>query len=65
MTYRELPYYEGIKAKTRREYELHENKHKNHANTLHTFRKWSITESQFVHPIRSFKALADSPFTGA
>jgi len=30
------------------EYKLHENKHKNHANSLHTFRKWSITWSQFV-----------------
>jgi len=37
MTYRDLPYYEGI---TYRENKLHENKHKNHANSLHTFRKW-------------------------
>jgi len=27
MTYRDLPYYKGIRAKTRREYKLHENKH--------------------------------------
>jgi len=36
MTYRDLPYYEGIKAKTRRKYILHKSKHKNHANSLHT-----------------------------
>jgi len=30
MTYRDLPYYEGIRAKTCRENKLHENKHKNH-----------------------------------
>jgi len=45
MMYRDLPYYEGISAKTCREYKL---KHKNHANSIHTFRKWSITWSQFV-----------------
>jgi len=45
MTYRDLPYYEGIRVKTRHQYKLHENKHKNHANPLHTFRKWSITWS--------------------
>jgi len=45
MTYRDLPYYEGIRAKTCREYKLHENKHKNHANHL---QKWSITWSQFI-----------------
>jgi len=39
MTYRDFPYYEGIRAKTRREYKLHENKHENHANYLYTFRK--------------------------
>jgi len=48
MTYRDLPYYEGIRAKTRREYKLHENKHKNHTSCLHTFRKWSITWSQVI-----------------
>jgi len=48
MTYRDLPYYEGIMAKTCHEYKLHENKYKNHANSLHTFRKRSITWSQFV-----------------
>jgi len=48
MMHRDLPYYKGIRAKTYREYKLHENKHKNHANPLHTFRKWSITWSQFV-----------------
>jgi len=30
MTYKDLPYYEDIKAK---------NKHENYANPLHTFRK--------------------------
>jgi len=35
MTY---SYYKGIRAKTRHEHKLHENKHKNHANSLHTFR---------------------------
>jgi len=59
MTYRDLLYYEGIRAKTCREYKLHENKHKNHANSLHTFRKWSIT-----CPIRLFETLADSEFNG-
>jgi len=39
MMNRDLPYYEGIRAKTRREYKLHENKHENHVNSLHTFRK--------------------------
>jgi len=48
MTCGYLPYYEGIRAKTRHEYKLPENKHKNHTNSLHTFRKWSITWSQFV-----------------
>jgi len=27
MTYRDLPYYEGIRAKIRREYKLYKNKH--------------------------------------
>jgi len=36
MTYKDLPNYEGIRAKIRHEYKLHENKHKNHANSLHT-----------------------------
>jgi len=49
MTYRDLPYYEGIGAKTWRDYKLHKNKHKNHANSLHTFRKWSITWSLCSH----------------
>jgi len=53
MTHRDLPYYEGIRAKTRHEYKLHENKHQNHPNHLHTFRKWSITWSQFVLSARS------------
>jgi len=48
MTYRDLPYYEGIRDKTCHEYKLHENEHKNHAIFLHTFRKWSITWSQFI-----------------
>jgi len=48
MTYRDLPYYEGIRAKTCREYKLHKNKQKDHANHLHTFKKWSITWSQFI-----------------
>jgi len=48
MMHRDLPYYEGIRAKTRCEYKLDENKHKNHANYLHTFRKWSIAWSQYV-----------------
>jgi len=52
-TYKNLPYYVGIKAKTRREYKLHGNKHENHANHLYTFRKWSITWSQFVISTRS------------
>jgi len=34
MTYRDLPYYEGIRAKTHRENKLYENKHKNNANPL-------------------------------
>jgi len=33
MTYRDLPCYEGIRAKTRCEYKLHKNKHKNHGNS--------------------------------
>jgi len=41
ITYRDLPYYKGIGAKTRCEYKLHENAHKNHANSLHTFTKSS------------------------
>jgi len=40
MMHRDLPYYESIRAKTRRENKLYENKH---ANPLHTCRKWSIT----------------------
>jgi len=48
MKYRDLPYYEGIRAKTPHEYKLHENKHENHTNHVHTFRRWSITWSQFV-----------------
>jgi len=39
MTHKDLSYYEGIRAP------WIENKHKNHANSLHTFRKWSITWS--------------------
>jgi len=46
MMYRDLPHYEGIRAKTHREYKLHENKHENHA--IHNCRKWFITWSQFV-----------------
>jgi len=57
MTYRDLPYYEGIRAKTRREYKLYKNKHKNHTNSLHTF-------IQSLVPIQSFETLADSPFNG-
>jgi len=37
MTNRDLLYYEGVKAKTCREYKFHKNKHKNHAN----LEKWS------------------------
>jgi len=48
MTYGDLPYYKGIRAKACREYRLHENNHKKHTNHLHTFRKWSITWSQFI-----------------
>jgi len=50
MRQRDLPYYKGIRAKTCREYKLHKNKHKNHANSLHIFRKWymHITWSQFI-----------------
>jgi len=43
MMHRDLPYYKGIRAKTDCEYKLHENNYKNHANPLHTFRKWPIT----------------------
>jgi len=43
--HRDLPYYEDIRAQTCHEYKLHKNKHKNPANSLHTFRKWSITWS--------------------
>jgi len=32
MMYRDLPYYEGIRAKTHHEYKLGENKHENHTN---------------------------------
>jgi len=53
MTYRDLLYYEYIRAKTCREYKLQENKHKNHTNHLHTLRKWSITWLQFVLSTRS------------
>jgi len=53
MMHRNLPYYKGIWDKTRREYKLHENKPENHANHLHTFRKWSITWYQFVLSTRS------------
>jgi len=53
MTYRDFPYYEGIRAKTHHEHKLHENKHENHTNLLHTFRKRSITWSQFVISVRS------------
>jgi len=41
--YRDLPYYEGIRAKIHHEYKLH----KNHANSSHTFRKW-LEWSQFI-----------------
>jgi len=41
MMHRNLPYYKGIRTKTCCEYKLHK-------NSLHTFRKWSITWSQFV-----------------
>jgi len=34
MTCRDLPYYKGIRAKTRREHKHHENKHENHTNPL-------------------------------
>jgi len=34
---RDLPYYEGIRAKIRCEYKLHENKHENDTSSLHTF----------------------------
>jgi len=47
ITYRDLPYYESMRAKTHHENKLHENKHENYAKPLHTFRKWSITWSQF------------------
>jgi len=49
----DLPYYKNIRAKTCREYKLHENKHKNHTNHLHTLRKCSITWLQFVLSTRS------------
>jgi len=32
--YRDLPYYEGMRAKTRYENWLHKNKHENHVNPL-------------------------------
>jgi len=32
MTYRDLPYYKGIRAKTIHEYKLNENKHESHSN---------------------------------
>jgi len=53
MTYRDLPYYKGIRAKTRREYKLHKNKHKNHANSLHTvpLEKCSIIGTSLLYPI--------------
>jgi len=35
MAYWDLPYYEGMRAKTCREYKLHENKHENYANPFH------------------------------
>jgi len=39
--HRNLPYYEGIRAKTHREsrheYKHHENKHENHASPPHTY----------------------------
>jgi len=35
-------------TKTRHEYKLHKNKHKNHTNCLHTFRRWSIPWSQVI-----------------
>jgi len=47
MIHRDLPYYEVMRAKTCCENKLHENK-QNYANLLHTFRKWSVTWSQFV-----------------
>jgi len=59
MTHKDLPYYKSIRAKTRREYELHKNKHKNHSNSLHTFHNLVP-----AHPIQSYEALADSPFNG-
>jgi len=37
MTYRDLPYYEAMRAKTGHENKLHENRHENHPKTLHTF----------------------------
>jgi len=57
MMCRDLPYYEGIRAKTRREYKLHKNKHKNHTNSyiplemVHNFvvsgrsKRWLIRHS--------------------
>jgi len=32
ITYRDLLYYKGIRAKTSHKYKLHKNKHKNHVN---------------------------------
>jgi len=52
MMHRDLSYCEGIMAKTRREYKLHENKEESHTNPLHTFRKWSITWSHYLVILR-------------
>jgi len=62
MIYRDLPYYEGIRAKTRREYKLHE------ISTKITQTLYIPLEMVFnfvpVCPIQSFKTLADLPFNG-
>jgi len=63
MTYRNLLYYEGIRGC--HENKLHENKHENHINPLHTFR--FITWSQLIVSGRTKRwppTLANSPFNG-
>jgi len=39
VTFKDLPYYEGMRAKTPYENKIHENKHENYTNSLHIFRK--------------------------
>jgi len=60
MTHRNLLNCEGIRAKTRREYKLHENKHKNPANPLHTFTKLVPAVLRLIFHLMAWTAIYSS-----